>query len=64
MCLAVDPGEYFIEIPSPQRKLPVMHPSFSDLRGEHRTKAVPPGAATANSGHISTPSDELSQAKS
>jgi hypothetical protein len=42
MRFTVDPHEYFIEIPSPQRKLPMMNPPLSDLRGEYRTEPVPP----------------------
>ena len=42
MCLAVDPHEYFIEIPSQQRKLPMMNPPLSDLSGEYRAEPVPP----------------------
>ena len=41
---AIDPDKDFIQMPAPLRLIPVSNDSlFSDLRGEHWTKPVPPG---------------------
>ena len=40
--LTVDLPEHFVELPAPSAGSHTFDPSFSDLRGDHWTKAVPP----------------------
>ena len=42
MGFAVDRHEDFVQVPAPVRIGPLMNEAFPYLRGEHRTKPVPP----------------------
>ena len=43
VCLAVDPDEHLVQMPSPLRIASMLPNSpLPDLRGEHRTEPVPP----------------------
>mgnify|MGYP004007052857 FL=1 len=44
MQFAIDPHEYLVQMPPPIRKQSMMYTPLFDLRCEHRTKPVPPGA--------------------
>jgi hypothetical protein len=44
MRLPVDPDENLVQVPSPLGIASLIKAPFFDLRCEHRTKPVPPGA--------------------
>ncbi len=42
MCLAIDPDEHLVQVPTPWRKRPKMNASVPDRSREHGTEPVPP----------------------